>query len=68
MNNKEIEQLKQKIENLSQELEKTNIIGNKNMPILVKYFFVFLFFLIMGFLKPDLILKIIEIIVKAIGT
>ena len=67
MNDDELEELKKRIDLLNDELQKSNIIGNKNLPILVKSFFVFLFFLIMGYLKPDLILKIVELIIKSFG-
>ena len=67
MNDDELEELKKRIDLLNDELKKSNIIGNKNLPILVKSFFVFLFFLIMGYLKPDLILKIVELIIKSFG-
>ena len=64
---KKLEELKQRIDMLSVELQKTNIIGNKNLPILVKSFFIFLFFLIMSFLKPDLVIKIVELIINSLG-
>ena len=67
MNDDELEELKKRIDLLNDELKKSNIIGNKNLPILVKSFFVFLFFLIMGFLKPDLVIKIVELIIKSFG-
>ena len=67
MNDDELEELKKRIDLLNDELQKTNMIGNKNLPILVKSFFVFLFFLIMGFLKPDLVIKIVELIIKSFG-
>ena len=67
MNDDELEELKKRIDLLNDELQKSNIIGNKNLPILVKSFFVFLFFLIMGYFKPDLILKIVELIIKSFG-
>ena len=67
MNDDELEELKKRIDLLNEELKKSNIIGNKNLPILVKSFFVFLFFLIMGFLKPDLVIKIVELIIKSFG-
>ena len=67
MNDDELEELKKRIDLLNEELKKSNIIGNKNLPILVKSFFVFLFFLIMGYLKPDLILKIVELIIRSFG-
>ena len=67
MNDDELEELKKRIDLLNEELKKSNIIGNKNLPILVKSFFVFLFFLIMGFLKPDLVIKIFELIIKSFG-
>ena len=67
MNDDELDELKKRIDLLNDELKKSNIIGNKNLPILVKSFFVFLFFLIMGYLKPDLILKIVELIIKSFG-
>ena len=67
MNDDELEELKKRIDLLNDELQKSNIIGNKNLPILVKSFFVFLFFLIMGFLKPDLVIKIFELIIKSFG-
>ena len=64
---KKLEELKQRIDMLNAELQKTNIIGNKNLPILVKSFFIFLFFLIMSFLKPDLVIKIVELIINSLG-
>ena len=67
MNDDELEELKKRIDLLNEELKKSNIIGNKNLPILVKSFFVFLFFLIMGFLKPDLVIKIVEFIIRSFG-
>ena len=67
MNDDELEELKKRIDLLNDELKKSNIIGNKNLPILVKSFFVFLFFLIMGFLKPDLVIKIVELIIRSFG-
>ena len=52
---------------LNEQLSKSNLIANNNLPIMIKSFFVFLFFLIMGFLKPDLVIKIIEMLIKAFG-
>lgn len=71
--NENIDALEKKIDLLNEELKKTNLIGNKNLPIIAKTFFIFLFFLIMSFLKPDLVIKIIELfgnsagIIKTVG-
>lgn len=60
-NNPEIDELEKRIDLLNKELKKTNLIGNKNLPAIAKTFFIFLFFIIMSFLKPDLVIKIIEL-------
>lgn len=65
--NPEIDELEKRIEALNSELQKTNMMGNKNLPAIVKSFFIFLFFLIMGFLKPDLVIKIIELVINSFG-
>jgi hypothetical protein len=65
--NHEINELEKRIELLRFELQKTNLIGNKNLPILAKTFFMFLFFIIMAFLKPELVIKIVEIIINSFG-
>ena len=65
--NHEINELEKRIELLRSELEKTNLIGNKNLPALAKTFFMFLFFIIMAFLKPELVIKIVEIIINSFG-
>lgn len=65
--NPEIDELEKRIEALNTELQKTNMMGNKNLPAIVKSFFIFLFFLIMGFLKPDLVIKIIELVINSFG-
>jgi hypothetical protein len=65
--NQEINELEKRIELLRSELQKTNLIGNKNLPVLAKTFFMFLFFIIMAFLKPELVVKIIEIIINSFG-
>lgn len=65
--NEEIEKLEKRIDLLNEELKKTNLIGNKNLPTLVKSFFIFVFFVIMSFLKPDLVIKIFEIFINAFG-
>ena len=65
--NPEIDELEKRIEALNAELQKTNMIGNENLPAIVKSFFIFLFFLIMAFLKPDLVIKIIELIINSFG-
>jgi hypothetical protein len=62
-----IEELNKRIDMLNEQLSKSNLIANNNLPIMIKSFFVFLFFLIMGFLKPDLVIKIIEMLIKAFG-
>jgi hypothetical protein len=64
---RKIEELEKRIDSLNEELQKSNMIANKNLPILVKSFFVFLFFVVMGFLKPDLIIKIIQMILNSFG-
>jgi hypothetical protein len=60
-----IDALEKRIDLLNAELKKSNIIGNKNLPIIVKSFFVLIFFLIMGVLRPDLEIKIIEMIINS---
>ena len=67
MSKEKIEELNKRIDMLNEQLSKSNLIANKNLPIIIKSFFVFLFFLIMGFLKPDLVIKIIEMLIKAFG-
>lgn len=62
-----IEALEKRINALNEELQKTNLLGNKNLPLLVKSFFTFIFLIIMSFLKPDLVIKIIEVIIKSFG-
>jgi hypothetical protein len=62
-----IEELEKRLNALNEELQKSNMIANKNLPLLVKSFFVFLFFLIMSFLKPDLVIKIIQMILNSFG-
>jgi hypothetical protein len=62
-----IEALEKRINALNEELQKTNLLGNKNLPMLVKSFFAFIFLIIMSFLKPDLVVKIVEIIIKSFG-
>jgi hypothetical protein len=63
----ETEKLKKSIDLLQEELKKTNIIGNKNLPILAKTVFLFVFFIIMSFFKPDLVIKIVEVFANAFG-
>jgi hypothetical protein len=66
--NNEINELEKRIELLRSELQKTNLIGNKNLPIIIKYLFVFVFFIVMLITKPDLVEKIFQIFaVKAVG-
>lgn len=66
--NEEINKLEKRIELLRSELQKTNLIGNKNLPIIIKYLFIFVFFIVMLITKPDLVGKIFEIFaVKAVG-
>jgi hypothetical protein len=60
----EITKLKKSIELLNGELQKSNIIANKNLPIIIKYVFILLFFLIMSVLKPELITKIIQVVIN----
>ena len=60
----EITKLKKSIELLNEELQKSNIIANKNLPTIIKYVFILLFFLIMGILKPELVTKIIEVTIN----
>lgn len=67
MSKEKIEELNKRIDMLNEQLSKSNLIANNNLPIMIKSFFVFLFFLIMGFLKPDLVIKIIEMLIKAFG-
>lgn len=67
MSNRRIDELEKRIDLLNLELEKSNLLANKNLPILVRIFFIFLFFLIMGIFKPDLVIKIIEISINSIG-
>jgi hypothetical protein len=64
----EMEKLKKSIELLQEELKKTTLIGNKNLPVLAKTFFLFVFFIIMSFFKPDLVIKIVELFTNAFGT
>jgi hypothetical protein len=66
--NEEINALEKRIELLNTELQRTNLLGNKNLPALVKYIFLFVFFLIMSFLKPDLVIKIVEIFINSFST
>jgi hypothetical protein len=63
----EMEKLKKSVELLQEELKKSNIIANKNLPSLAKAFFVFLFFIIMSFLKPELVIKIVEVFINSFG-
>lgn len=65
--NHEINELEKRIELLRSELQKTNLIGNKNLPILAKIVFSFIFFTIVLFTKPELIEKIIAIFVNSFG-
>lgn len=66
--NHEINELEKRIELLRSELQKTNLIGNKNLPIIIKYLFIFVFFVVMLITKPDLVEKIFQIFaVKAVG-
>ena len=65
--NHEINELEKRIELLRSELQKTNLIGNKNLPILAKIVFSFLFFTIVLFTKPELIEKIVTIFVNSFG-
>lgn len=66
--NEEIDALEKRIDLLNAELQKTNLIGNKNLPIIIKTVFIFIFFTIMGFLRPELVEKIFEIFaIKMIG-
>jgi hypothetical protein len=58
----DMEKLKKSIELLQEELKKSNLLANKNLPIVIKYVFILLFFSIMGVLKPELVTKIFEII------
>lgn len=68
MNDREkIQELEKRIDAMNAELEKSNILANKNLPILVKTVFLFLFFLIMAILKPELVIKIVEIFIKSFG-
>ena len=62
-----IQELEKRIDAMNAELEKSNILANKNLPILVKTVFLFLFFLIMAILKPELVIKIVEIFIKSFG-
>jgi hypothetical protein len=62
-----IQELEKRIDAMNTELEKSNILANKNLPILVKTVFLFLFFLIMAILKPELVIKIVEIFIKSFG-
>jgi hypothetical protein len=65
--NEEIDALEKRIDLLNAELQKSNMIANKNLPVLAKTFFIFLFFMIMSFLKPELVIKIIEILINSFG-
>ena len=65
--NHEINELEKRIELLRSELEKTNLIGNKNLPSLAKIVFLFLFFVIMWCSRPDLVIKIIETFINSFG-
>lgn len=66
--NEKINELEKRIELLRSELQKTNLVGNKNLPIIIKYLFIFVFFVVMLITKPDLVEKIFEIFaVKAVG-
>lgn len=68
MNNNELEELKKRIDLLNEELKKTNVIGNKNLPTIIKYVFVFVFLLITLFYRPELVEKVFEIFIdKMIG-
>jgi len=62
-----IANLERRIIEMNNELKKTNILANQNLPILVKTIFLFLFFLIMAILKPELVIKIVEIFIKSFG-
>ena len=62
-----IANLERRITEMNTELQKTNILANQNLPILVKTIFLFLFFLIMAILKPELVIKIVEIFIKSFG-
>jgi hypothetical protein len=66
--NEEIDALEKRIDLLNTELQRTNLLGNKNLPTLVKSFFIFVFFLIMSFLKPDLVIKIVEIFIHSFSS
>lgn len=63
--NPKIDELEKRIEALNNELQKANMIGNKNLPIIVKSFFVFLFLIIMGIIKPELVIKIFEMLIAS---
>jgi hypothetical protein len=63
--NPKIDELEKRIEALNNELQKTNMMGNKNLPIIVKSFFVFLFLIIMGIIKPELVIKIFEMLIAS---
>jgi hypothetical protein len=65
--NHEINELEKRIELLRSELEKTNLIGNKNLPSLAKIVFLFFFFVIMWCTRPDLVIKIIETFINSFG-
>ena len=66
--NPEINELVKQINLLNDELKKTNVIGNKNLPIIIKYVFILVFFLIMSFFRPELVETVFEIFAdKMIG-
>jgi hypothetical protein len=64
-NDPKLDELEKRIEALNNELQKANMIGNKNLPIIVKSFFVFLFLIIMGIIKPELVIKIFEMLIAS---
>ena len=63
--NEGIKELEKRIELLRSELQKTNLIGNKNLPALAKIVFSFIFFVIMWCSRPDLVIKIIEAFINS---
>lgn len=65
--NHEINELEKRIELLRFELQKTNLIGNKNLPALAKIVFLFIFFVIMWCSRPDLVIKIMEAFINSFG-
>lgn len=61
MNDQELED---KIKELETEIKKRSILGNENLPIIIKWLLMAIFAIVMLIFRPDVLVKIVEILAK----